>query len=450
MKKLQETGLIAVSAILFCWIAFYNGFPLVYSDTATYIESGFSLETPLDRPILYGLFIRAASLNGVTLWTVIFLQSLLLAWLIQETVKSLFPENNSTRITLITVGFLSACTGLSVLASELIADIFTPISVLVLFVTLYGNHSRLKLFALLFVLLVACGCHISNVLICFSLAAGVGILRLLRVRKQKTVVTQRLHVLAAMIIPALALLTMLSSISKSRHVFMMGHLVETGILHAYLDDHCATQDISLCKYRDRIPPGAETFIWNSDGDSVLILTGGWLGSKAEYSKIISETYSNGKYLKMHLAAALSGSVRQLNAIRVGEGLGRYDSATLVSQRVEKYFPGAVANYRQSRQSGDEFAESKTIDLINKICTVISLLVIIAWLAARMRKLTNYKFKSLTAIFLFAYLFNCAICANLATVANRFGARLSWTFVLLAILLMCEWIMASRQTRSISK
>ena len=45
--------------------AFCNGFPIVYSDTSTYIASGLELETPFDRPITYGLFLRFFSLNGL-------------------------------------------------------------------------------------------------------------------------------------------------------------------------------------------------------------------------------------------------------------------------------------------------------------------------------------------------------------------------------------------------
>ena len=62
--------------------ALYNGYPIVYSDTSTYIESGFSLQPPADRPITYGLFIRVFSLNGFSLWTVALMQSLIISFLI--------------------------------------------------------------------------------------------------------------------------------------------------------------------------------------------------------------------------------------------------------------------------------------------------------------------------------------------------------------------------------
>ena len=78
LNRLHPAVLIFIGAIALIWPAFYNGFPLVYSDTGTYLESGFVLETPLDRPITYGVLIRIFSLNGLTIWTLPFYQSCIL------------------------------------------------------------------------------------------------------------------------------------------------------------------------------------------------------------------------------------------------------------------------------------------------------------------------------------------------------------------------------------
>ena len=59
--------------------ALWNGYPLVYSDTSAYLASGFLLETPIDRPITYGLFMRVCSLNGFSLGLVVLAQAMLLA-----------------------------------------------------------------------------------------------------------------------------------------------------------------------------------------------------------------------------------------------------------------------------------------------------------------------------------------------------------------------------------
>lgn len=447
MSRLYTVLLLLAGAFLLCGAGFYNGFPLVYSDTGTYLESGFTLETPLDRPIAYGLLLRLFSLNGVSVWSVIFCQSLLLVTLIYLCAREFNFQKSAT---MIAAAALVLFTGVSWVASELIADVFTPITVLTCFLLLFGNKYGKAVRVLLYViLLVAVACHISHVMICIAMMIMVAIIRFIRKRKGLSVYASRAHMIGCVIVSLAAFATMTSSISKSRHVFMMGHLVETGILNAYLDDHCPSETISLCRYRDRIPPGAETFIWNSDGDSVLILTGGWLGSKDEYSRIISETFTTPEYLGMHVRAAVTGTLKQLVAIRVGEGMGRYDSTQLASQRLKKYFPKAYPAYLRSRQSADEIASLPNTNVLNALGSAAALLLIVVWLLmARKNNPQQIMLKTLVLFVAGAYLLNCAICATLATVANRFGARLSWMFVLLAVFIMLDLVASKRKALSV--
>ncbi|MBK6774919.1 MAG: hypothetical protein IPG74_03390 [Flavobacteriales bacterium] len=51
-------------------IALINGYPLVYSDSGTYIMNAFTLAQIEDRPIGYGLIIHAITWKA-TLWTVV-------------------------------------------------------------------------------------------------------------------------------------------------------------------------------------------------------------------------------------------------------------------------------------------------------------------------------------------------------------------------------------------
>lgn len=104
---------VFLSALFLLTDAFYNGFPIVYSDTSTYIVSGFELETPFDRPITYGLFIRLFSFNGLSLWLVIFFQAFILSYLIFLLIKRLTNEKSFLKYGLVTIIFLSFFTGVS-------------------------------------------------------------------------------------------------------------------------------------------------------------------------------------------------------------------------------------------------------------------------------------------------------------------------------------------------
>lgn len=74
----MRIAFIFIVAVLLCYMGFYNRFPLVYSDTDSYMEMGFNNHVLPDRPITYGLFLRHVSLSE-SLWLVVFAQGFLLA-----------------------------------------------------------------------------------------------------------------------------------------------------------------------------------------------------------------------------------------------------------------------------------------------------------------------------------------------------------------------------------
>src|ERR1035438_4255445 len=94
---------ISSGALALMFYAIYNGFPILYNDTSTYLNSGFELITPADRPITYGIFIRLASLNGFSLWTVIFFQSFILSFLIFLLIKQILGDKNYLRYGLLAI-----------------------------------------------------------------------------------------------------------------------------------------------------------------------------------------------------------------------------------------------------------------------------------------------------------------------------------------------------------
>src|SRR5256885_2067744 len=108
---------VVIGALLLMSDAFYNGCPIVNSDTSTYLASGFELETPFDRPIPYGLFIRVFSFNGAPLWTVIFFQACVISYLILLIFKKVLGERFNLIVGVTAILFLSLFTGLSYVIS---------------------------------------------------------------------------------------------------------------------------------------------------------------------------------------------------------------------------------------------------------------------------------------------------------------------------------------------
>lgn len=224
--------------------AFYNTYPILYADVTTYIANGFDLQTPFDRPITYCLFLRLFSLNGLSLWTVIFAQSFILSYLIFRLSKTLFGDALNKFIVLAIIAFLSIFTSLSWTASQPISDIFTPILLLASVVLLIGNPNKKERWWLYLIFLLSTAMHLSHISYNIVFLLVVILIRSLRFFRFREVIRlQTIFILFGLTIIALS--SMLSAMAKSRHVFFMGAMSEHGILKTFLDEHCETTNYQL-------------------------------------------------------------------------------------------------------------------------------------------------------------------------------------------------------------
>lgn len=128
----DRTALFAVpaAAALLLWPALWNGFPIVFADTGTYLSQAINHHAGWDRPVFYSLFMLP--LHGtVTVWPIVVVQALLAAaflWLVVH----VLAENVSGIAFVAGVALLSGCTWLPWLVCELMPDLFTPLLVLAL------------------------------------------------------------------------------------------------------------------------------------------------------------------------------------------------------------------------------------------------------------------------------------------------------------------------------
>jgi hypothetical protein len=258
--------------------AFYNGYPIVYSDTSTYIASGFELETPFDRPITYGLFLRATSLNGISLWLVIFAQAFLLSSLLLLAMRRFTDHKHYLKLGLLGILFLSLFTGVSWTVSQLMPDIFTAIGFLLIILIAAGRYNRSVTIILYSLFFVTSAMHISHVLLFTLILSIIFVLRRFLIPTEVYSFSKsRLIILLLLTIGSIG--TMSSAISKSKHVFFMGAMVEHGIAKQYLDEHCTDGNYKLCMYKDSLPQRAYEFVW--DERSPLNKLGGWKQTKSQ-------------------------------------------------------------------------------------------------------------------------------------------------------------------------
>ena len=88
MKMKTFISLLLFTSLAVMVVALYNGFGLSESDTGAYIEKGILNIIPNDRSPFYGWFIRYTSMWS-SLWYALFVQSLLLAYLLLKYINQI-------------------------------------------------------------------------------------------------------------------------------------------------------------------------------------------------------------------------------------------------------------------------------------------------------------------------------------------------------------------------
>jgi hypothetical protein len=415
--------------------AFYNHFPIVYSDTSTYLASGFQLETPMDRPITYGLFLRLTSLNGVSLWLTIFFQALIVSFLIFKLMKRLLNEKIYLKAFFITIIFLSLFTGLSWTVCQLIPDIFTSVGLLTCVLLLWGRFNKQENIFLFFLFFLSVAMHMSHLLL-FGLLLLIVVLLRKRLLPLQDFPKRNIQLTLLFILTGTSILTMGAALSKSKHIFFMGAMAEHGILKQYLDESCSTHAYKLCAYKDSLPEKAYQFVW--EDDSPLQKIGTWSDVKPEFSEIISATLTQPKYIKLHIAASLSATVDQLMKFGINDGNGSFLHGTRLHERISLYCPHDISAYNSSRQSRNELGFTAPWNIAFTIITLLGLLVLVIIPGGLRHAFTTTGGNIIFVVFV-AILLNAWDCGTFANAIDRLGCKMIWLLTFMATITILKYV-----------
>lgn len=443
-KRKSEISLIICGALILCIAGAVNHFPLIYSDTADYLGGAFGHYIPIDRPVFYGIFMRIVSLQA-SLWLVILVQGLLLSYLLFETFAMFYADAKRNLYFIVSVAILTATTGISQNTSLLLPDIFTPIGMLCLINLLLNNKLSFWRKVIISLILISCMLfHFSNMLVIFSLLILLWLYWLFKFLKRHTIQLKRNRLLTCSVL-ALSVLIIAPTgnyifgkkfiMSDGAHVFIMNHLVETGILEQYLDNECAQKNYKMCQYKDGIDTD---FIWHNNG--VLAKMGGWDGSRDEFNKIIFDILTTPKYQVMVAQRFVEYSFMQFFsfAVPVNHSWGIPPYIKNNYKMYGRDFAGSLQNNNQ--------LDYTTRNEIEEVLVLVSLAILLYTLftPSVFQKLSP-ELKWLTVLILVYSILNAAICANFSTLSNRFQNRLIWLIPLNAFFIV-EYLVRLNRTK----
>jgi hypothetical protein len=127
---------LTLAACMLCmaWPALWNGYPIAFADTGTYLSQAMHHYLGWDRPVFYSLAIDGLHL-GLTTWPVIVAQAAVAVLVLDQTRRAMGVPRGWLPPLIV---FLALTTWLPWLASELMPDLFTPLLVLLLSVLVFA------------------------------------------------------------------------------------------------------------------------------------------------------------------------------------------------------------------------------------------------------------------------------------------------------------------------
>ena len=423
----------ALAAGLFCWVAFYNGYPVVTPDSGGYLYSGaFNVPVWPFRAPGYGTFMKWTRL-GTTNWFTIAAQALMVVYILRETLAHLVggQKRYIERCLLYGACALVLLTGLPWLVSELMPDVFAGVLFLCAYLlTFAGELGRGKRIVLVLILTICVASHTSFLPIACLFVVTLMALRFMD-RQSPTLPPIR-PVLAWLLVPILAAgfytafqnqaMGLGFSLSPTKYDFLLGRLFGNGMAEDYLRENCSKQAFISCRYLAHLPHHQSEFLFQHP------LIRDLKGHDDEVKAIIHGAISAnpGRFV----VASANEAWLQLFSLRTGgdtrldvlTDVNFFDILRVIPREFQPFFIG-----KQFTGFLWPLTDAMASVHVGIFWMSVAMCAVLAW---------RRRFARIDKFFVSAVLFliiNAAVCGALSGLDDRYQSRVAWLmpFCLLA-------------------
>ena len=410
-----------VGALILCWPAYLNGFPLVFGDTGNYIGQAILHYVGWNAPPFYSMFLLATDWR-LTLWTPILVQGVIVTSLLSMVLRQFGLRGPWP--TLSACVALALFTSLPWVVSQLMADVFTGIVVLALALLGFGSLGRWERIYLVLLAAGAIALHQSHIPLAFGLLVVGCLLRWWQDGVRAALLALRrlapAPVLGTMMVFSVNLLALGSaSLSPFGGIVLAARMIGDKTGTAYLQAACPTEHYKICNHLDRLGEGGSHLLWFEP--ALWSSMGGERAWAPEASRIVHGTIVHDP--RAVVAAALHNGVEQFAAMRTGERLDPWVRADGPRPLIARFFHGELASYDNSRQETGRLVEDvKPFSALHVALAWIGLFALLGAIVAERR---NHAILGICVMVLAAMIGNALITGALSGVESRYAARVAW-------------------------
>lgn len=439
---LRLIAVVVAVAVIMLIPAFWNGYPLIYFDTEDYIDISFTWQPILWRIMTYAVFCLIAQ-PFEHLWPVIVVQGLFVAWMLHEAVFAFLPRWRG-RIYFALGIVLAGLTGLPIVTSEVLADVFAGLAILGIATLSLGTPLPWLRRGLLVVLTaISIGVHMSHVAVACGLTLVLlGLILLAKLSSHFQPPRLSAVIIATAVGTAWVPFTHYEAtgkayFSEAGHVLQLALFIQDGLAKEYLDVACPEGvQLKLCAHKDELPQTADEFLW---GESPFDDMGGWKAMHDESDKVILGTIQR---FPVDVAAAMVRNTwTQLNLISDGEDLVPM-TWHFVKAEIQHY-PRDFRRFHFARQQRAQGIDFDPVNQIHIPVTVGAELSVFGFLILALRR-RDRVLSSLIVVFVLAFLGNAFVCGALSNPHDRYQNRIVWLALFTAVVAAARLDMISPQ------
>lgn len=406
--------------------ALWNGYPLLQWDTGGYLARWYEGYLVPSRSTVFGLYLHFG--QDSRFWINLGIQALATLWILQLTLR-VFGMMRPVRLLAMSTALILT-TALPWLASTLLTDIFTGLSVLALFVlVLHGDKiSGIEKCSLFGFVAFSAATHSATLAVLLGLCCAGWIARpFLGKRIAVSGLAQgslTIFAGAAMLLSANFALSGQLAWTPGGYGVAFARMLQDGIVAQYLRDHCPQQKLKLCPYRNELPATADQFLW---GNSMFNTLGRFKGMNDEMGFIV--TRSLAEYPLWQAEAALAATAKQM--VQVGTGEGTHGWIPHTYGIIERYLPEQLTPMRAAHQQRWQL-DFTAINRIHVPVALASMLLVFAIFGYAIWRRRLDDLTLLAATVCLALLGNALVCGVISGPHDRYGSRMAWlaTFAVL--------------------
>jgi hypothetical protein len=440
-------GAVLLGALMLVWPALYNGFPLIYPDSMTYLSDGRVVARALFlhqysdyygvRSFFYSLGILPFHCN-ISPWPIVALQCLLVAWVVWLVARSVAPRRIVASYLLLVL-FLSLLTSVSWYADFIMPDILGPLIYLAFYLLAFARDTLNRAERLGIYLIAVWGitAHASH----FLLAAGLFVLLLLFAAFERRPFLRRIlslgELAAILAVAAAAQITLHGylygkpTLNGKRPPYLMARIVADGPGRWYLQNNCPRLQWEVCNHLSQFTDNPDEFLWAENG----AYQG---GSDAERARIDQEEMPLVlATVRAYPLQQLSRSAANFRSQFLAFGVYGFDANDWMLEQFNEVLPRARASYLGSRQARDALP----LDLFTVIqwWTIVASLAAMAVLIPFLWRRHSRRLAGLTLVVAATVVANALVTGVLSVVDDRYQCRVIWMVPLLAGIFFLDWL-----------